>query len=111
MNARDFAKVESLLADDFRMIDNANKVLSGRTECLALLRRVADLAPDYRLDAHSIVQRGDDVLVSGKSRTLSPEMGNATQWRARATPTKMLEWQSYSNSLTPSMIATIQKTG
>ncbi|MFB0613152.1 nuclear transport factor 2 family protein [Aurantiacibacter poecillastricola] len=110
MNARDFAGVEALLADNFRLIDNADKELTGREPCLALFRRVAELAPDYQLEVDRMVVHGDDILIAGKSRTTSPEMGSATQWRARATPTRMLEWQSYSNALTPSMITLVQRT-
>ena len=110
MNARDYGAVEKLLAEDFRLIDNADKILVGRMECLALFRRVAEIAPNYKLKAESIVERGDDILISGESRNTTPEIGGATQWRARATRTHMLEWQSYSNSLTPSMIKTVQRS-
>lgn len=107
MNARDFARVEKLLADDVRLIDNADKELRGAHHCLALLKRVADLAPDYRLDVTTIVERGDNILISGKSLTKNEEMAGSTQWRARAQNGEMLEWQTYTNRLTPSMIATV----
>jgi len=110
MNARDFAQVEQLLADDFRMIDNANKELRGVEPCMALFRRVAELAPDYQLKARTIVERGEDILVSGDAATSSPEMTSATQWRARASTGQLREWQSYSNTLTPSMIAMVQSS-
>ncbi|WP_338240736.1 nuclear transport factor 2 family protein [Aurantiacibacter hainanensis] len=109
MNARDFDTVESLLDDNFKIIDNADKVLTGRAECLSLLKRVAEIAPEYQLRAKSIVERGDDILISGASRNTTPEIGSASQWRARATRTHMLEWQSYSAALTPSMIRMIQR--
>ena len=73
-------------------------------------RRVAELAPDYRLNARSIVERGEDILVSGDADTTSPAMASATQWRARAGDGKLREWQSYSNTLTPSMIAMVQSS-
>lgn len=110
MNARDFAQVEKLLAPDFRMIDNADKELRGIEPCMAMFRRVAELAPDYRLNARSIVERGEDILVSGDADTTSPEMASATQWRARAGGGRLREWQSYSNTLTPSMIAMVQSS-
>jgi ketosteroid isomerase-like protein len=110
MNARDFAQVEKLLAPDFRMIDNADKQLRGKEACMAMFRRVTDLAPDYRLNARTIVERGKDILVSGEAETTSPEMASATQWRARAEAGQLREWQSYSNTLTPSMIAMVQSS-
>lgn len=110
MNARDFAQVEKLLDPEFRMIDNANKELRGVEASMALFRRVAELAPDYQLNARSIVERGDEILVSGDADTSSPEMASATQWRARAGGGKLREWQSYSNTLTPSMIAMVQSS-
>jgi len=110
MNGRDFARVEKLLAKDMRLIDNANKELRGAHHCLALLERVAELAPDYRLDVNTIVERGDEILISGNSITASEEMAVSTQWRARVRDGKLQEWQSYSNRLTPSMIATVLKT-
>lgn len=108
MNARDFAQVEALLAPDFCLIDNADRQLCGIEPCMALFRRLAELAPDYQLKASAIVERGDDVLVSGMADTASQEMARATQWRARASGGKLQEWQSYSNKLTPSLIATLQ---
>jgi len=107
MNARDFATVERLLADDFCIIDNSNKELRGSGPALELLRRVAELAPDYQLHVSDMVERGEDVLVSGNSETTSMEMAAASQWRARVKDGQMLEWQSYSNKLTPSMIAQV----
>lgn len=104
MNSRDFAVVEDLLADDFRLIDNTERELSGKAPCFALLKRVAELAPDYQLHVESLVRHGADILVSGWSESTSRELASATQWRARATREKMKEWQSYSNALTPSMI-------
>lgn len=108
MNGRDFAQVEELLAKDFRLIDNADKELCGAAPCAALLRRVAELAPDYQLEVRMIVERGDDILITGTAHTSSKELANSSQWRARARGGLMREWQTYSNSLAPSMIATVQ---
>lgn len=108
MNGRDFAQVEELLAKDFCLIDNADKELRGAAPCAALLRRVADLAPDYQLEIHMMVERGEDILITGKAHTSSKELANSSQWRARAKRGLMREWQTYSNSLAPSMIATLQ---
>ncbi|WP_276309488.1 nuclear transport factor 2 family protein [Aurantiacibacter odishensis] len=107
LNARDFATVERLLAEDFCIIDNSNKQLRGAAPAMELFRRVAELAPDYQLHVSDMAERGEDVLVSGKSETTSTEMGAATQWRACVKGGRMLEWQSYSNKLTPSMIAQV----
>lgn len=107
MNTRDFTAVERLLAEDFCIIDNANNELRGARPALELLRRVAELAPDYQLHVSDVVERGEDILISGKSETSSSEMAAATQWRARVKDGQMLEWQSYSNKLTPSMIAQV----
>ena len=109
MNARDFVQVEELLADDFCIIDNTGRTLRGRDDCLALFIRVAELIPDYRLIPSAIVQRGKDILISGKSQTIDPGMGRTTQWRARANPSQMLEWQSYAHGQTISLIAEVQK--
>lgn len=110
MNARDFDAVAKLLADDVRIIDHADRELQGAGPCLALLRRVAELAPDYELKVHDIVARGNDILISGEAQTTTAELATATQWRARASGGLMLEWQSYSNQLTPSMIATVTRS-
>ncbi|MWV27654.1 nuclear transport factor 2 family protein [Aurantiacibacter rhizosphaerae] len=110
LNKRDFARVEELLADDFRLIDNTGRSLQGRDQCLELLVRLAELIPDYELTATSIVQRGEDILISGSSQTTDRLMGSASQWRARASKEKMLEWQSYARGSGASLIAQVAKS-
>ena len=109
MNTRDFKQVEKLLADDFRIVDNSGRALHGREQSLALLHHAERTAPDFRLVVSAMSVRGDDILISGKAETSDFEMGNTTQWRARANNSQMLEWQSYGPLLSPSMVATMQR--
>ncbi len=109
MNARDFKRVEGLLANDVRLIDTANHQLRGREPVMALLLQIAEMAPDYRLERESVVARGEDILVSGKAISSNAEAASASQWRARAENGKLLEWQSYGNVLGPSLIAKLHE--
>ena len=83
LNERDLDKIEAFLAADFRFIDTSNKELRGARACMGMFHRLLELAPDFRVEVEAIVERGDDILISGSSRTIIPEMQGATQWRAR----------------------------
>lgn len=111
LNAREFSAVEAILADDFCMVDNADQVLVGAGPCMDLFRRVAEIAPDYFMDIHTIARRGDNLLISGKSESSHQFFASATQWRAKATDTHLLEWQSYSHKLLPSLLAMLRESG
>jgi ketosteroid isomerase-like protein len=103
-NARDFAAVEKLLADDFRLIDMGGAELSGMEPYVEFIRRVAEFVPDYHIHVSGIVERGDDILISGKATSDNPDVGVAMQWRARARGGKLQEWQSYGMKRAPSMM-------
>lgn len=109
MNARDYGRVEELLHPDVRIIDNADKELSGAQSCIALLKGAAELAPDFRLEVHDVAVRGEDILISGMSLTENEEMSASTQWRARTRDGLLSEWQTYSHRLTPSIILMIER--
>lgn len=109
MNARDFAQIENYLTEDVRFIDNSSRELQGSDNCLELLQRLLATAPDLQIEIRAIVERGDDILISGRSRTSTAELRGASQWRAKVGGGKIIEWQMYSNRLTPSLILLLMK--
>ncbi|MGB3798066.1 MAG: nuclear transport factor 2 family protein [Alteraurantiacibacter sp.] len=109
MNARDFEMVELLLADDFCLIDNTGNILKGREDCLAVLSGFAKAAPDYTIISYSLVERGNDILISGQVQGNGTEIGNSAQWRASADRSRMHKWQSYGYGRSISMIAELHQ--
>ena len=109
MNARDFAELETLLADNFLLIDDAGRTRRGREQCLKLFAKAIEVLPDYKLAPSSIVLRGDHVLISGQLLSTHSAIAKSTQWRARADRSKLLEWQSFAHGQTISLIAEIDK--
>lgn len=110
LNERDFPKVGRLLADDVLIVDNAGKELHGAHTCLELLRLTTDLAPDYRLEVEEMTERGDDILISGHTHSDASEVAGPTQWRARIRDGKIAEWQTYTKTLSPSIITRLMNS-
>lgn len=103
-NAHDFSTVEKLLADNFRMIDMCGAELIGMQPCIAFMCRFAAVVPDYRIRVSDLVQRGEDILISGQSTSDHPDVDLAVQWRAQARAGKLQELQSYGRKRAPSMM-------
>ncbi|RIV87681.1 nuclear transport factor 2 family protein [Aurantiacibacter zhengii] len=109
MNGRDFAQIKNYLADDVRFIDSSGRELQSADKCLELFHRLLATAPDLQIEIGAIAERGNDILISGRSKTSTAELRGASQWRAKVEGGKIIEWQMYSNRLTPSLILLLMK--
>ncbi|KLI63306.1 nuclear transport factor 2 family protein [Aurantiacibacter marinus] len=95
INAKDLGAIEKLTCPDFSLIDTAGIEVSGRKDCIEVLRGLSRHAPDYRIEVSALSKHGDDVLVSGKAHSTVAGIRRATQWRARFRQRKLAEWHSY----------------
>lgn len=102
-NARDFAAIDDVFADDIHLIDVTGRESEGRDACVDHMRKLLAFSPDMQLHADAISSRGDYVLITGSLSGADPAIGGPTQWRARVEDEKLVEWQAFSAHLAPSI--------
>lgn len=102
-NDHDAAALAAVLSPDARYIDSNGDAIRGRDAVIAALMRLHELAPDFRFEINDTSQRGDYVLLSGQAISQDARLTKDTQWRALVEHGQLVEWQSYSPTLAPSM--------
>lgn len=95
-NARDYDALAAVMADDFTIVDSSGDELAGRDACLDLMINLFLRAPDHSIQVDSFVQRGDEVLMTGMTRSSNPQHATSTHFVARANHEHVLRWQSFS---------------
>ena len=95
LNTGDPGNLEELLAEDCRLVDSTGGWLEGRDNALSALRVFFSSETDFRIDAETIVLRGDEVLVRGRAEARDPRLAKDTLWRVRVEAGKVAFWQSY----------------
>ncbi len=94
-NARDAAALAGILHPDIVFQDSRGGRLVGAGEVLAALARVNSVAPDLRVEIDKAIERGDVVLLAGRSVTANPDLATDTQWSARVRGGKLVQWEAY----------------
>ena len=101
LNARDIDAIDTLLADDCRMVDSSGGLIDGRESAVETTRAFFDFETDFHLTQHDIVLRGDEVLIRGVVRANNPQLATDSLWRARVSKGKLVHWQSYGADALP----------
>ena len=110
-NARDGAAVAALLDPAIIFSDSRGERLEGRAAVLEAVARVNAVAPDLRVEIDQAVQRGELVLMSGRSLSANPALTVATQWSARVQKGLLVEWQAYGRPADGSLVGLLRALG
>lgn len=94
-NARDTAALATILHPDIVFQDSRGGRLESAQEVLAALARVNALAPDLRVEIDKTIERGDMVMLSGRSITANAALATDTQWCAKVRRGKLVEWEAF----------------
>jgi ketosteroid isomerase-like protein len=103
-NARDGARLAAILHPDVVFQDSRGGRLEGAQEVLAALSRVNDIAPDLRVEIDKTVERGELVLLTGRSITAVAALATDTQWSATVRKGKLVEWQAFGRKSEGSLV-------
>ena len=110
-NARDGVRLAELLHPEVVFQDSRGGRLEGAAEVLAALGRVNAIAPDLRVEIEKTVERGDMVLLTGRSITTNAALSTDTQWRATVRGGKLVEWQAYGRQSESSLVGLLRSLG
>ncbi|MXO72039.1 nuclear transport factor 2 family protein [Alteraurantiacibacter buctensis] len=110
-NARDIAGVKALLDPAMVFSDSRGERLEGAAAVLEAVARVNAVAPDLRVEIDQAVQRGELVLLSGRSLSANPALTVATQWSARVRKGLLVEWQAFGRPADGSLVGLLRALG
>lgn len=101
LNARDAEAIDTLLADDCRLVDSTGGWVEGRENAMKATRAFFEFETDFRIDDQTIVLRGDEVLVRGSASANNPQLAKDSLWQARVRDGKLAYWQSFGAQALP----------
>jgi ketosteroid isomerase-like protein len=107
-NARDGARLAAILHPDVVFQDSRGGRLEGAQEVLAALSRVNAVAPDLRVEIEKTVQRGELVLLTGRSITAVAALATDTQWSAIVRKGKLVEWLAFGRPSDSSLVGLLR---
>ena len=95
LNTRSPDRVCELITPDCRFIDSTGGAIEGAPAIEAATKKFFELDPTFRLEIRSSTVRGDDALLSGRSRSSEPSLNHDTLWRMKVRDAKIAEFQSF----------------
>ena len=95
LNTRSPDRVCELITPDCRFIDSTGGAIKGAPAIEAATKKFFELDPTFRLEISSSTVRGDDALLSGRSRSSEPSLNHDTLWRMKVRDAKISEFQSF----------------
>jgi len=107
INARDPARIASLLSEDHRFIDASGATIQGREEMRKAWISYFVLIPDYAIEVEQLITSTSTVAVFGRARgTFSTDgtlrSGNRWElpaaWRAEVQDGLIQTWQVYADN-------------
>lgn len=107
-NGRDIDAVAKVLDPAIVFSDSRGQQLEGAAAVLAAVAQVNAVAPDLRVEIDQAVQRGELVLLSGRSLSANPALTVATQWSARVRDGLLVEWQAYGRPADGSLVGLLR---
>ncbi len=94
INNRDLEGVISLMADNHHFIDSKNRVESKEQMKISWKEFFAEY-PDYRNIFHTVISRGNDVILLGHSECSEPVLDGPAIWTAKVENDQIVEWRIY----------------
>lgn len=103
LNARDPEAIESLLAENCRVVDSRGGWVEGRDAVMQATRRFFEIEHRFKVEESSMVMRAGDVLIRGRTRASDPRLAQDTLWLARVRDGRVTYWQSFGAGNPPAL--------
>ena len=98
INARDLDGLVRMMTEDHRFIDTAGAVVSGKPACTEAWRGFFAAFPDYRNIFEHLHDKGDAVIVEGRSECSDPRLNGPGLWRAVVNGSSIAEWRIFEDT-------------
>ena len=95
INSRDIGGLSSLMTDDHAFIDTADNVFHGKEQCINIWKQFFAAFPDYRNIFTKATERGDAVIIEGRSVCSEKALEGPAIWMAKIREEKVAQWRIY----------------
>ncbi len=97
INARNLEGIIALMADNHRFIDIENRV-EDKEQMKTSWKEFFDEFPDYVNVFHSVISRGNFVILLGHSECSVSSLDGPAIWTAKIENDQVAEWHIYENT-------------
>ncbi len=94
-NARDFARMNSLLGDEMSFIDSTARKIEGKDDVLALVYWLVNADPSFRQEPEDCSLHGDKVLMRGHIVSTQTGRSGRALWEINVRNDCITRFQSY----------------
>ena len=98
INERNLEKLAMLMSEEYVFIDTAGTRIEGKEVGKETWKKFFEQFPDYRNIFETIEERGDSVVVTGRSVCSAKQLNGPALWKAKTKNGKILEWQVFEDT-------------